>query len=822
MTYLEPKLCELLTDQYEGELDDSNNYSGKGELKMLDGSSYDGQFLDGLMHGQGTYNWPDGVSFTGDFFQGTISGSGKYSWPDGSSYTGQVKSGKRHGEGVFMCSAGQIYDGEWQDGHRHGKGVASYYEGKSTTVYSGEWFKDLRQGYGKMRYASGNQYEGYWYADKKCGKGVMAWSEDQSTYVGAWDDDLPNGSGEILWSNLKISKLVTKQMSSVYRGTMKNGEKSGDGSFIYADGSQYSGQWDKGVKHGDGVVIHGNGRIEATQFNEGRMMNESKTPTPSKNKTSPHKHNSPSSSVSASGSKEMKLNISDLIQTLPRADASSQDERTNLPPVYVDSKSLAGLGQDLERIMLRYQAILRRVYHSLTSSSKLDSRKESLDNLIRSSEPALSAIDQAITGSVVKHQAYLCLSLNRFKTYAREVGILGPQYTSKDLTATYQQMIAFRFQAAGDTYLKQHGKGDSDIATPTLHTVVGDNIGPTSVSEQGKDFELPLSELDFVNLLVRASVESNMRTGIVEAAALSSKTGVEAVRAPMSLPEVLRLALDSVQRHWEAKHEVAPAQLALLSPVTQNCLRKEKKAFFRGLWEKLSAGKSTVALSMVMQFLEGLQKSGAVDASVGFFEIMDIARGIVRPELVTEVADPSRPPTATADAAAGEAAGGEEAAAVAPEEEATPAEGDAAPEGEEGAEENKEEALVPPKPSLAPMDALTSLSTLSKHVDYEDFLELLCMVVMSEAWVYEDPAVKIKQEEEAAAAAAASAGGGEGEGDVAAVADADADANAPAEEAKEDAVKDAAPAEEGPPKELPEVLSERLVTFSSCFDLAAL
>ena len=79
-------------------------------------------------------------------------------------------------------------------------------------MYSGEWYKDLRQGYGSMRYASGNQYEGYWYADKKCGKGVMIWGGDQSTYVGAWEDDLPNGSGEILWANLKISKLVTKQM----------------------------------------------------------------------------------------------------------------------------------------------------------------------------------------------------------------------------------------------------------------------------------------------------------------------------------------------------------------------------------------------------------------------------------------------------------------------------------------------------------------------------------------------------------------------------------------------------------------------------------
>ena len=48
LAYLEPKLCELLVSQYEGEVDESNNYAGKGEVKMADGSSYDGAFLNGL------------------------------------------------------------------------------------------------------------------------------------------------------------------------------------------------------------------------------------------------------------------------------------------------------------------------------------------------------------------------------------------------------------------------------------------------------------------------------------------------------------------------------------------------------------------------------------------------------------------------------------------------------------------------------------------------------------------------------------------------------------------------------------------------------
>ena len=318
LEFLEPQLCNIIVQSYEGELDDSDNYCGKGELKSADGSSYDGMFLNGVFHGKGLYRWANDVTYTGDFLDGTITGTGMYTWPDGSTYTGEVRSGKRHGNGVFKCSAGQLYDGEWYQGYRHGFGTASYEEGKATTVYSGEWYKGKRQGYGKMQYASGNVYEGHWYGDKKCGKGVMNWIEDQSTYAGEWDNDLPNGNGETLWANLKMSRLVTKQMSSVYRGTMKDGRKDGNGSFIYADGSQYSGEWKNDMKHGKGVVLLGNGAIESTKFDQGKRMDDTlesitdNTTTTHSKKKDPVKKTvkgqSPSK-VSAAGSKELRLNV---------------------------------------------------------------------------------------------------------------------------------------------------------------------------------------------------------------------------------------------------------------------------------------------------------------------------------------------------------------------------------------------------------------------------------------------------------------------------------------------------------------------------------
>ena len=43
-------------------------------------------------------------------------------WPDGSTYEGDVINGLRHGFGTFMCANGRTsYTGHWQNGKRNGK-----------------------------------------------------------------------------------------------------------------------------------------------------------------------------------------------------------------------------------------------------------------------------------------------------------------------------------------------------------------------------------------------------------------------------------------------------------------------------------------------------------------------------------------------------------------------------------------------------------------------------------------------------------------------------------------------------------------------------
>ena len=41
--------------------------TGNGFIKFKDKSFYDGEFLDGNMHGKGTFTWPDGTMYEGQY-----------------------------------------------------------------------------------------------------------------------------------------------------------------------------------------------------------------------------------------------------------------------------------------------------------------------------------------------------------------------------------------------------------------------------------------------------------------------------------------------------------------------------------------------------------------------------------------------------------------------------------------------------------------------------------------------------------------------------------------------------------------------------------
>ena len=95
--------------------------------------SWTGGCNGGKATGQGRVVWknPDGEShYEGEYLQGRLHGRGTYAWSSGSRYQGVWREGKKHGRGTFTFPNGNRYEGEWRDGKIHGPGVAFDKSGK--------------------------------------------------------------------------------------------------------------------------------------------------------------------------------------------------------------------------------------------------------------------------------------------------------------------------------------------------------------------------------------------------------------------------------------------------------------------------------------------------------------------------------------------------------------------------------------------------------------------------------------------------------------------------------------------------------------------
>ncbi len=96
---------------YTGSLDDQGRPHGTGEFQGRDGSSYSGEFRNGLMEGKGDLVTPDGRHYKGDFLKNMPHGEGECLWPDGRRYRGNFREGMMHGIGVYYWPDGSRFTG---------------------------------------------------------------------------------------------------------------------------------------------------------------------------------------------------------------------------------------------------------------------------------------------------------------------------------------------------------------------------------------------------------------------------------------------------------------------------------------------------------------------------------------------------------------------------------------------------------------------------------------------------------------------------------------------------------------------------------------
>jgi hypothetical protein len=161
---------------------------GFGSLTEADGiCKYRGQFENGGRHGYGLQIWKH-KTYDGQWRDNAVNGNGKLSWNTGASYVGQFDNGKYHGEGTFQDANGGRYTGSWKRGEKWGFGQQSWPNGKS---YQGHFVRGKRHGYGRLNYKDQSIYVGTWKNGQRHGSGMYITNQGSVGHCGQWKRDKP-------------------------------------------------------------------------------------------------------------------------------------------------------------------------------------------------------------------------------------------------------------------------------------------------------------------------------------------------------------------------------------------------------------------------------------------------------------------------------------------------------------------------------------------------------------------------------------------------------------------------------------------------------
>ena len=125
------------TDDYIYEGAFKNNLKeGKGKITYYkNGESYDGDFTEDEITGNGCYIFSNKNSYKGEFLKGKMHGKGVYKWWKGNEYEGEFANDIKEGYGEYRWNNGRIYRGNFSKGTPHGKGVMIVNGVEYETVY---------------------------------------------------------------------------------------------------------------------------------------------------------------------------------------------------------------------------------------------------------------------------------------------------------------------------------------------------------------------------------------------------------------------------------------------------------------------------------------------------------------------------------------------------------------------------------------------------------------------------------------------------------------------------------------------------------------
>lgn len=226
------KHSDETNNTYAGIFKNGELIEGNIKIKRINGTSYEGGWVDRKKNGFGIDNDGKGNIIKSIWINDIYNG-----------YT-EVKE-----------SNGTVYEGLCENGKANGMGIKKYSNGD---IYYGEWKNDLFDGYGRMMYANGDIYAGSWKNGKINGDGVLVCGKS-SISLGVWSNESKKFSGTTVYGD-----------KTLFSGFTQDGLNHGFGSNLLSDGTKYKGEWMEGMMHGHGIYRYPDGSTYEGTFDNGK------------------------------------------------------------------------------------------------------------------------------------------------------------------------------------------------------------------------------------------------------------------------------------------------------------------------------------------------------------------------------------------------------------------------------------------------------------------------------------------------------------------------------------------------------------------------
>lgn len=204
-------------------------------MRVVGGDVLVGNFVGGVLTGQGTIEYANGDRFRGCFDgAGARSGPGTFESPT-LRYTGEWSEDLMHGAGELHCGPGTLFKGLFQ----RGAFVRGEHVRSDGARLEGTFENYSLHGHCTAVYANGSRFVGEFKLGLRDGSGVLTLA-DGASLTGTWRADVAHGSA-MTWTG-SLSHWV-----SSYVGAYERGLPHGRGTAVYQDGTSFSGLFANGL-----------------------------------------------------------------------------------------------------------------------------------------------------------------------------------------------------------------------------------------------------------------------------------------------------------------------------------------------------------------------------------------------------------------------------------------------------------------------------------------------------------------------------------------------------------------------------------------------